>query len=76
MRVEDLTGRPEDEGARDAERAIRISPHPDPNVRVELKRRVSMSGVFGIPLGGDRLHIHVDDPAGLIAALRSRLPKP
>jgi hypothetical protein len=49
---------------------IRISPYPEPNVRVELRRPVAMSGSFGRQFSGDRLHIYVDDAAALVRAIR------
>jgi hypothetical protein len=76
--VGDLRGRGEDVLAALARAgsSIRITPYPDPNVLIELGRRVSMSGIFGIPLSGHRLLIHVDDVPGLMAALRTAVPRP
>ena len=57
----------------DASRAIRISPLPQPNVRVRLRSPVSMRGIVGVPLRGEVLDMYVDDPAGLVSAIEATL---
>jgi hypothetical protein len=57
------------------ERTVRITARPAPNVRVVLKRPVSMVGRFGIPRSGTRLDIHVDEPQALVSAIKRRMAR-
>lgn len=51
---------------------IRITPMPTPNCRVWLRQPVTIRGLVGIPMCGDRLDIFVDDPSALVQALGER----
>jgi hypothetical protein len=70
--LEEVTGArllaPDDEPT-DGLHAIRITPQPRPNCRIQLRSVVGMRGMFGMSLQGDVLDIYVDDPAGLVSAL-------
>ena len=54
-------------------RAIRISPQPRPNCRIQLRSPVTLRGVFGVPLRGEALDVYVDDPAGLVSSIQSAI---
>ena len=56
-------------GTEETVRAIRITPQPAPNCRIQLSASVTMRGIFGIPVQGDALDIYVDNPDGLVSAL-------
>jgi hypothetical protein len=57
----------------DGSRAIRITPQPRPNCRIQLRSRVSMHGIFGAPLRGDVLDVYVDEPAALVEAIETAI---
>ncbi|MCH9687369.1 MAG: hypothetical protein K0V04_38400 [Deltaproteobacteria bacterium] len=59
----------DDAGADRDATPILIAPMAAPNCRVWLHRPVTMRGLVGIPMRGDRLDIYVDDPSGLAKAL-------
>ena len=54
-------------------RAIRITPHAPPNCRIRLGSEVSMRGIFGIPLKGEALDLHVENPADLVSAIEAAI---
>jgi hypothetical protein len=57
----------------DGSRAIRITPQPRPNCRIQLRSTVSMRGIFGAPLRGDVLDVYVDEPAELVEAIETAI---
>ena len=61
-------GRKEDDAT-----PIRITPMPSPNCRIWLRHPVTIRGLVGLPMRGDRLDIYVDDPDSLVTALERLL---
>ena len=56
-----------------AVRAIRVSPQPRPNCRIQLRSAVTLRGLVGIPVTGEALDLYVDDPSGLVRSVEKAI---
>jgi len=70
-RVERIDGPDANETADDGGRPVRLTPLPAPNCRIWLREPATLEGPMRWPLYGDRLDVFVDDPDGLVGALKA-----